>query len=235
MRYILKLGGSILTEKKSEKKLSPDFSEIIEKLQNHPEGVLVHGAGSFGHPQAEKHGLKTGSRTGVLEVHQAVKDLNGEVMEELEDLGLDAVPIHPSSIAFRDPETQLHLDKIGKISDEGFLPVLHGDVIAQAGKGYTIISGDEIVAELEKKYETGKTGFCSSEKGVLGKDGDVIEEINSLEDFEDRGVKGKDVTGGMKGKIQEVLDKDIEARIFGVKDLENFLNGEEVGTLVRNK
>lgn len=233
MEYVLKIGGSVLTQKQSEKQLSQNFSKILEKLEDHPEGVIVHGAGSFGHPQADRHGLKTGSRTGVLEVHHAVKDLNRKVMEELTTLGLNAVPIHPSSISFRDPETQLHLDKIGKISDEGFLPVLHGDVIAHVGKGYTIISGDEIVAEIEKKYETGNAGFCTSEKGVLNSDGEVIDEINSLEDFCDTGTEGKDVTGGMKGKVREILDTGIEARIFGVEDLEKFLDGEEVGTLVR--
>jgi len=233
MEYILKIGGSVLTQKQSEKQLSPDFSKILGKLEDHPDGVIVHGAGSFGHPQADRHGLKTGSKTGVLEVHHAVKDLNRKVMEELTTLGLNAVPIHPSSISFRDPETQLHLDKIGKISDEGFLPVLHGDVVAHAGKGYTIISGDEIVAEIEKKYKTGKAGFCTSEKGVLDSNGEMIDEINSLEDFLDTGTEGKDVTGGMKGKVQEILEAGIEARIFGIEDLENFLEGEKVGTLVR--
>lgn len=233
MEYVLKIGGSVLTQKKSEKQLSQDFSEILEKLKDHPDGVIVHGAGSFGHPQAERHGLKTGSRTGVLEVHHAVKDLNRKVIEEVTTQGLNAVPVHPSSISFRDPETQLHLDKIGKISEEGFLPVLHGDIILHAGKGYTIISGDEIVTEIEKKYETGKAGFCTSEKGVLDSNGEVIDEINSTEDFSDTGTEGKDVTGGMKGKVQEILDAGIEARIFGVEELENFLDGEEVGTLVR--
>ena len=235
MKYVLKIGGSILTDKEQENTLSPQFSEVLEKLHGHGDGVLIHGAGSFGHPQAERHGLKTGSRKRALEVHRAVKKLNSKIVRELEKLGLEPVPVHPSSLAYRNPETELHLDKIQKLSKERFLPVLHGDIVAHRHKGFTVLSGDEILAELEKKYRTGRTGFCSSEKGVLNQEAEVITEINSLQDFHDRGMKMKDVTGGMKGKVKELLDKEVSARIFGKRRLENFLEGGEPGTLVRPK
>lgn len=232
MEYVLKIGGSILTDKEQEKTLSQDFEQILQKLEGRGNGVLVHGAGSYGHPQAERNGLKEGSYEGFLEVHRAVSELNTEILEKLSDLGLKPVPIHTSSIAYRSPETQLYLEKLQKILDEGFTPVLHGDIVPHEGRGFTIISGDEIVARIEKKYSTGKAGFCTSEKGVLDDEGNVIDEINSMEDFEDHGIDAEDVTGGMKGKVKQLLDEKVEARIFGKESLEGFLSGEEPGTLV---
>jgi len=232
MEYVVKIGGSILTDKEVEKKLSGNFEEILSRLENQRKGVVVHGAGSFGHPQAERHGLKNGSYKGALEVHKAVSELNTYVLEELTENGLKPVPIHTSSIAFRDPETQLHLENLGQIIEEGFTPVLHGDMVLHKEKGASIISGDEIVAKIEKKYQTGKAGFCTSEKGVFNSEGEVIDEINSIEEFPDFGVEGKDVTGGMRGKVKEILEEGIQARIFGKDKLEEFLKGEKPGTLV---
>lgn len=233
MEYVLKIGGSILTDKEQEKTLSQDFEKVLEKVEGHGNGVLVHGAGSYGHPQAERNGLKEGSYEGVLEVHTAVNELNTEILEKLSEIGLKPVPIHTSSVAYRNPETQLHIEKLQGILEEGFTPVLHGDIVPHKGKGFTIISGDEIVAKIEKKYSTGKAGFCTSEKGVLDNEGNVIDEINSMEDFEDHGLDTDDVTGGMKGKVKQLLDEGVEARIFGKESLEEFLNGEKPGTLVK--
>ncbi|MFB6116479.1 MAG: isopentenyl phosphate kinase [Candidatus Nanosalina sp.] len=233
MEYVLKIGGSILTDKEQEKTLSQDFEKVLEKVEGHGNGVLVHGAGSYGHPQAERNGLKEGSYEGVLEVHTAVNELNTEILEKLSEIGLKPVPIHTSSVAYRNPETQLHIEKLQGILEEGFTPVLHGDIVPHKGKGFTIISGDEIVAKIEKKYSTGKAGFCTSEKGVLDNEGNVIDEINSMEDFEDHGLDTDDVTGGMKGKVKQLLDEGVEARIYGKESLEEFLNGEKPGTLIK--
>lgn len=236
MDYVVKVGGSILTRKKQgEKTLSKDFQKVLSQFQGFENGVIVHGAGSFGHPQAEKYGLKNGSYDGAMKVHRAVNELNTHILEELSELGLQPLPIHTSSIAFRDPETSLHLKNLEKIIQEEFTPVLHGDIVLNEGKGASIISGDEIVAKVEKKFKTGKVGYCTSEKGVLDSGGKVIDEINSLSDFPSLDTEVKDVTGGMKGKVKEILENNIEARIFGKDELEEFLNGEEVGTLVSSK
>lgn len=236
MEYVVKVGGSILTRKKQgEKTLSKDFQKVLSQFQGFENGVIVHGAGSYGHPQAEKHGLKNGSYKGVLEVHNVISELNNHVLEELSESGLNPVPVHTSSIAFRDPETSLHLENLQKIIQEGFTPVLHGDIVLHEGKGATIISGDEIVAKVQKKYNADKVGFCTSEKGVLNSQGEVMKEINSLEDFPNLEVEGKDVTGGMKGKVKEILDSGVEARIFGKEELGEFLSGEKVGTLISSR
>lgn len=231
--YILKIGGSLLTDKSSEETLSNDFSSIISEVKSNPDGVLIHGAGSFGHPHAKRADLKHGSKEGVLETHIAVKKLNNKIVEELRENDVKAFPVHPSSFALRDPETRIMTEQIRKISGEGFLPVIHGDGIVTQGKGFTVISGDEILALMEKHLQTGHAGFCTSEDGVLDSKNNLIDEIDSMDDFHEKGVQGEDVTGGMKNKVGELIEKNIEAQIFSRNRLEAFLQGDKPGTTVR--
>ena len=233
-RYILKIGGSLLTDKASKETFSPHLNLLIETVAQNPGGILIHGAGSFGHPHASKHGLHKGSKEGALETHQAVKKLNYRVIEKLREKGVKAYPVHPSSASLRDPETRLMTEQVLQLCREGFTPVLHGDGIVTEGKGFTVLSGDEILSILEKEFQTGHAGFCTSEKGVLNSDREVVNEINSLKKFESLEMTGEDVTGGMENKIQEILEKDIEARIFGREGLEEFLSGGKPGTAVHN-
>ncbi|MFB6241727.1 MAG: isopentenyl phosphate kinase [Candidatus Nanosalina sp.] len=233
MEYVLKLGGSVLTDKKEEGKLSENFSKIIGKVAENPGGVIIHGAGSYGHPPAKRHGLASGSREGVLETHRAVKELNRKVVDELRDRGVKAIPVHPLSMSYRDPDTEIMVEHVFKMAEEGFTPVIHGDGIVTSGEGFTVISGDEILAKIEKEAETGRAGFCASVDGVLDSEGKMVEKISSMNEFEDQEVEGIDVSGGMKAKLEEIFEHDVNARIFGKDQLEGFFSGEEVGTEVR--
>jgi len=53
-RVILKIGGSVLTDKTTEETVAEGFDEVLSSVAGSaPEDlVLVHGAGSFGHPHA---------------------------------------------------------------------------------------------------------------------------------------------------------------------------------------
>jgi isopentenyl phosphate kinase len=233
MEYVLKLGGSVLTDKREEETISENFSQVIEEVADSPEGVIIHGAGSYGHPPAKRHGLASGSREGVLETHRAVKKLNTKVVDALRDQGVKAMPVHPLSMSYRDPDTEMMVEHVLKMVEEGFTPVLHGDGIVTSDKGFTVLSGDEILAKIEKEAETGKAGFCASVEGVLDSEGNLVEKISSMEEFEDQEVEGIDVSGGMKAKLEEIFKHDIDARIFGAEQLEGFFSDEEVGTEVK--
>lgn len=233
MEYVLKLGGSVLTDKREEETISEDFSQVIEKVADNPEGVIIHGAGSYGHPPAKKHGLASGSREGVLETHRAVKKLNTRVVDALRDQGVKAMPVHPLSMSYRHSDTEMMVEHVLRMVEEGYTPVLHGDGIVTSGKGFTVLSGDEILAKIEKEAETGKAGFCASVEGVLDSEGNLVEKISSMEEFKDQEVEGIDVSGGMKAKLEEIFGHDIDARIFGPEELEGFFSGEEVGTEVK--
>ncbi|WP_368276062.1 isopentenyl phosphate kinase [Halorussus litoreus] len=250
---VLKLGGSVVTEKDSPETLDgPALDAAADALADALAGgkvsnlVVVHGAGSFGHHYASQHGVsKTeGSRdaTAAVEINRSMKTLNEFVLARLHERDVPAVPVHPFSAAHRDEaasrgeaaETTLPTQQVATMLGEGFVPVLHGDVVAQAGAGVTILSGDEVVVEVAKGVGADRVGFCSSVSGVLDDEGAVIPEINSYEEVADYlgGSDATDVTGGMAGKVRTLLELGAPASIFGPDDLGSFLDGEGPGTRI---
>ncbi len=209
--------------------------------------VVVHGAGSFGHHHAERAGVSdtegTHDPAAIDAVHGAMKRLNRRVLAALHDRDVPAVPVHPLSVAYRASAGE---DRAGRPADvslpsgavetllvEGFVPVLHGDLIAQAGRGTTVVSGDDLVVSLARSLDADRVGLCSTVPGVL-RDGDVIDRIDSYGEVAD--VLGEsdatDVTGGMAGKVRALLDLGTPASVFGLDDLPAFLVGEPAGTLI---
>ncbi|SDR07666.1 isopentenyl phosphate kinase [Natronobacterium texcoconense] len=244
---VLKLGGSVITEKDRPETLDGDALEraadAVAAASEDGLGdlVIVHGGGSFGHHNASEHGITTTEGThdvgALMDVHGAMVTLNRFVLRRLFDRDVDAVPVHPFSMASRDEDGNLELpiDGIRTILEEGFVPVLHGDMIPHAGAGATVVSGDELVAELARELEADRIGLCSTVPGVLDEDDAVIDEIATFDDAAD--VLGEseatDVTGGMAAKVQALLELEADAAIFGLDDLAAFLEGAESGTTIR--
>ncbi|MBZ6493992.1 isopentenyl phosphate kinase [Natrinema longum] len=243
---VLKLGGSVITEKDRPETLDGDALEraadaIAATRESGPEDlVIVHGGGSFGHHNASEHGVTTTEGThdasAALDIHGAMTTLNQFVLRRLLERDVEAVPVHPFSAAARDSKGELDLPtgQVETMLAEGFVPVLHGDVIAHAGAGATVVSGDELVAELARALSADRVGLCSTVPGVLD-DGDAV--IDRIDDFETVAdvlgtSEATDVTGGMAGKVRTLLGLEAAASIFGLESLASFLEGENPGTTI---
>lgn len=236
MRAILKIGGSVLTDKTEEETLSDRFDDVIETVADADRDglILVHGAGSFGHPHAARHELGGGGVEGAYETHEAVARLNGLVVGALNEHGADAVPVHPLSCAWRGDTFGFETLPTQTLREEGFLPVLHGDVVAESGSGVSVLSGDEIAVELARLHgDAADVGMCASAGGVLDEEGNRLEHVSSVEEVTEFGGEGVDVTGGISGKVESLLSLPSGGRVFGADELEEYLGGEAVGTLVR--
>ncbi|WP_252698922.1 isopentenyl phosphate kinase [Natronosalvus vescus] len=248
MTTVLKLGGSVITDKDRAETLDGNALEtagtsIAEALEAGSVGklVVVHGGGSFGHVHASEHDVSTTQGThdvdAVHDIHGAMKTLNGFVLQRLLEAAIPAVPVHPFSAGARDQDGTLTFatEPVKTLLEEGFVPVLHGDVIAQRERGVTIISGDELVTTLATDLEAERIGLCSTVPGVLDDDDEVIAEIDRYGDVE--AVLGEsdstDVTGGMAAKVQALLELPGQASIFGPDALSAFLAGDQPGTTIR--
>ncbi|MWV40221.1 isopentenyl phosphate kinase [Natrialba sp. INN-245] len=243
---VLKLGGSAITDKERPETvdgeaLASAADAISNALDDGLEGlVVVHGGGSFGHHNASEHGVSTTEGTrdvaAIGDIHGAMRTLNGFVRKRLLERDVPAVPVHPFSAAHREETGRLELPtgQVETLVSEGFVPVLHGDLVSHAGTGATVVSGDELVAALARDLEAERIGLCSTVPGVLDESDEVIDEITAFEDAAD--VLGEsdatDVTGGMAAKVRALLELEAEASIFGLEDLEAFLEGEEPGTTI---
>ena len=244
MTVVLKLGGSVVTEKDQPETVAEDrLADLATAVADSgvDDLVVVHGGGSFGHPHAAEHGVSSTAGTrdaaAVRDIAAAMEDLNEAVVGALADAGVPAVPVHPFSAGFRDDEEHLHLPtgQLDAMLDEGFVPVLHGDVLAHAGEGATIVSGDELVVRVAERLHADRVGLCSTVPGVLDTDDAVIPEITAFEDAADAlgESDATDVTGGMAAKVRALLDLGSPAFVFGPDALADFLAGDDAGTRIQ--
>lgn len=241
MTTILKLGGSVLTDKETPETLDETHLEhAADAIAGHDgQLALVHGGGSFGHHHASEHGLSTTAgrhnTEAALAVHDAMTRLNDAVLTALDERDVPALPVHPLSAASRDDTGQLSLTTpVKTMLGEEFVPVVQADVIAHTGAGVTIVSGDELVVALAAQLDADRVGLCSSVPGVLDTEGEIIDRIESFEKVADAlgGSDATDVTGGMSAKVSALLDLDTSAQVFGLDGLDEFLDGGSPGTRV---
>ena len=243
MVTVLKLGGSVITEKDRRETLDgAALDRAADAVAKAPldDLVLVHGGGSFGHHHAERHGVSTESGTddagAAMAIHGAMTTLNRFVLGRLQDRDVPALPVHPLSLARRDAGGDLTLPAGGieTLLGEEFVPVLHGDVIPHEGEGATVLSGDEIVADLAGSLDADRVGLCSTVPGVLDAEGAVIDRIDDYAAVADALGEGEvtDVTGGMAGKVRALLAVDATAWVFDLDGLPGFLDGVSPGTRI---
>ncbi len=222
---ILKLGGSVITDKNGELAAkTEDINRIAEEIKRADVDnvVIVHGGGSFGHPTAQKWNLKDGfkeptQKLGFAETHHVMTVLNGLVMDALIWHEIPAVSYAPSTCFVTENGRIKSCDSpvLTRMMNMGFTPVLYGDAVLDNKIGFTVLSGDQLIAYLAIQMK--------AEKIIIGVDTDGLYEADpkveptakpylklNLEQL--RKVQAKigkaqttDVTGGMAGKIAELI------------------------------
>ena len=246
MVTVLKLGGSVITDKETPETVDDDALDtaaaaIGEFRAAGGDLVVVHGGGSFGHHHASEHGVSSSSGShdaaALLDIHRAMGRLTDAVLDALAGHGVDALPVRPLSAAHRgaDGEVEFAAGSVKAMRAEGFVPVVNGDVVAHAGKGGTILSGDTIVVALARALDADRVGLCSTVPGVLDGDGEVLREIESYEAVAGAlgGSEATDVTGGMAAKVRRLLELESPASVFELDSLGTFFESGTAGTVVR--
>jgi len=243
---VLKLGGSVITEKDTPETVAQERLEAAAKTIGEAEVsnlVVVHGGGSFGHPAAEAAGVSltdgTTDTAAIREIHAAMGRLNEAVLDALTEAGVPALPVRPFSAGYRTETGDVEMPGGGiqAMLEEGFVPVLHGDVFVTAEKGATIVSGDELVVSIAENLDAGAVGLCTTVPGVLDEEKKVIPRIEAFETVETvlGGSEATDVTGGMAGKVRALLGLEGDAHIFDLDGLATFLHGNAPGTVIGGK
>ncbi len=246
---VLKVGGSVLTDKtRLESARIEEIGRIAAEIAGCGPGlILVHGAGSFGHFHAERYRLaERFDPEGVLETHRSVVRLNDLVVEGLRRAGSSPVPVHPlSSVLLKDGRIEaMEVGPILEMVKRGLIPVLHGDVSMDLIRGAAIVSGDQLVSHLARAVKPGIVALGTAVDGVIS-DGKVLPMVRRVDisriASELGPSAGVDVTGGMGGKMRELLDLaegGVSSVIFNASRpglIERALRGERVGTLVEGR
>jgi len=250
---MLKLGGSVITDKLAGESggilYDVLFSIGEEIAKSGTEVIIVHGAGSYGHPQAAQYRIQEGvtcdNAEGIYAVHAAVSELNTAVVSALRKAGIEAVPVHPfHGMNARDGMLyEYPVSSLREMCALGLVPVLHGDVVMDQSRGACIVSGDQLIRVFSHALRVSQVGIITNVPGVLAADGSVIPEISRanvdalFESGTISGSLGVDVTGGMRGKIEELLslsDGGICSVLFSKECLSAFLRNENhEGTVIR--
>jgi isopentenyl phosphate kinase len=222
---ILKLGGSVITVK--EKPMTPN-TEAITRLANEigkaniTPLIIVHGGGSFGHYLATKYHLERGYYRpeqifGLSETHYAMLVLNRLVLGELIKQEIPVVSIQTSACFYLENGriSSIRIDQIAGFLKLGLTPLLYGDVVLDSKRGFAILSGDQIVSRLAIDFKAKRMIIGVNVDGLYtsdpfeNPDAELIREITTGElrkgKWEIGPAKTKDVTGGMMGKIRELI------------------------------
>jgi len=259
---VLKLGGSVITRK--ERPLTPNLP-VVKRLAREiskaavSQLVLIHGGGSFGHPLAKRYSLEKGYRDasqllGFSKTHQAMVALNKMVVDALIQRNIPAVGLQPSSCAVT-KSGRIYLmedEPLRRLLESGFVPVLYGDTVPDMDLDFSILSGDQLVAHLAVSLNASRLIMGIDEDGLYTGDPKVdssarlithttLRELKNMRQGLEK-AKTPDVTGGMLGKIVELIpavERGVSALIVNAAKANNVykaLKGESVvGTLIKKE
>jgi len=238
----LKLGGSLLTEKKRAASLRRAVArrlarEIMAALAERPlRLVLGHGAGSFGHFAAARHRTAEGLRgrggwRGYAETRLAVIRLNVLLLEVWRKVGFYPLVVAPSSCFLRAADGRLlaHTDVLKEMLDAGQVPLVFGDAVLDRRQGFSIASTEEIFAALAGQLNPQRIILATDVDGVFARDPaqhpqaahiPVVSAENEAVVLDATARCGRrDVTGGMAGKIRQLRRLAARSRPLGGMEL----------------
>jgi isopentenyl phosphate kinase len=246
----LKLGGSLITDKTHLytprlEKLDVLTAEIVCALRENPDLHLVlgHGSGSFGHAAASRFDTHLGvsgpqAWRGFAEVWYQASALNRLVVDSLHRADLPAVTFSPAASVTAHAGKVLIWDyyPIQAALSNGLLPVIHGDVAFDEIRGGTILSTEELFAQLAPVLHPQRILLAGLEAGVWAAfpaRKQLLREITP-DTFSQQATglgvaAGTDVTGGMFSKVTSML-----ALLEDIHDLEILIfSGDEPGNVRR--
>jgi isopentenyl phosphate kinase len=223
----VKLGGSLITNKTAEAQARPEIiarlgAEMVRSLGATPglRLVLGHGSGSFGHVVAQRFHVQTGCSDwrGYAETSAAAMRLNRIVTDQLLVSGLPVVAVQPSASARARAGqlTSLNDTTICQVLERGLIPLVFGDVALDEAWGSTIISTETVFGYLAHILRPRRIILVGEVQGVFSEDphcnrtATLIPVIHAGHSNPVQEGVGKsidvDVTGGMRSKVQQMVD-----------------------------
>ena len=256
---VVKIGGSVLTDKKSTvpKVESLLLKTLAEELAGSPLRplVIVHGAGSYGHPLVQRCGLHRGlansdSLIAMGETQRSLYLLCVAVGGALLTAGPPEFPVQSSATAVmtRGRLEGIDIEGLRRLLSLGMIPLLYGVPAIDTVQGCAILSGDIIAAHVAASLGIGLLVHATETDGVFEADPQRVAKAERIPRIDRHnwptirpklgGSAGIDVTGGMAGKVNALLElskgglcsRIVSAKIPG--RITAALQGEPVGTRI---
>jgi isopentenyl phosphate kinase len=237
-------------------------NEIASALRANPALRLIigHGSGSFGHyavkealaphryPPPDEKGAEDYWH-GVAEVWYRASQLNRYVVEALHAAGIPVIsfPASATASAENGKIQTWHLEQFDTALRSGLVPVIYGDIAFDSIRGSTILSTEILLFKLAHWLRPRSVLLAGLEAAVWADfpaREQRVEKITAAGydaiSGQVGGSHGTDVTGGMRSKVEEMLElvhqlPTLTVQIFSGKEpgnLERALRGEVLGTLI---
>ncbi|KAG0170999.1 hypothetical protein DFQ28_001355 [Apophysomyces sp. BC1034] len=205
---IVKIGGAAITNKQGICQLTPDYAldALLTQVQHAHRAhsslghrlVLIHGAGSFAHPQAKQYRLKDGwtpaglsnspsedmedQKAGFAHTRKCLLQLHVTLLLRLQNLGLPVLSVSPFDYVEAhdgDKSPPSCFERMGQRVEQclklGFIPLLHGDTVFDRVLGCTVISGDVVMYQLTMKLpDVIRCVFVTDVDGIYDADPKVV-------------------------------------------------------------
>ncbi len=250
---VVKLGGAVITRKREVERTRP---KVLARLATEIAGargrrlIVLHGAGSFGHPGALRFGLARPPSAGEPPARRArgaaivaaeVRRLHLAVLRALVEAGASPASVPMATHALNREGALVALDPSPFVAAVGLgqMPVSFGDVVPDDRWGTSILSADTIAVVLARTLHPARVVFVSDVPGVYEGPArgrrSVVPEVTDQTLAELAPARaGPDVTGGIRGKVAAMLEiarAGVDAALIsGLSDgaLSRALRGESV-------
>ncbi|MBS3137100.1 hypothetical protein J4232_01580 [Candidatus Woesearchaeota archaeon] len=219
--YILKLGGSVITNKAENKlefypKIIERISDEINKAKEKKQFslIIVHGVGPYGHRLTKEYNIKDGITTplqyeGFHRTHESVCSLNKEITRIMQEKLLLQNFIPLDIFITQNKKIKLaETTAIRQALEYQKIPVLFGDMVVDEQLTAIPLSGDDIACYLAQQLNADILFFGSDVDGIYDNKKETIKEINKENISQYTKAIGEskhiDVTGGMRNKLEKV-------------------------------
>lgn len=225
---LVKLGGSLLTDKSRPEAARP---EVIRRLAQEiaragraggPRLLVGHGSGSFGHVAAARSGIASGlaspdQLSGISETQDRAAALHRRVIGALVEAGALPFSIAPSSavVARGGRPAEVFVEPLLLALERGLLPVVYGDVVLDRAQGVAICSTEALFVALaraliERGLAIRRVLWLGETDGVHDQARRPIQRLSRATVAEAAGAvggaSGTDVTGGMRLRLDAALE-----------------------------
>lgn len=231
--YILKLGGSVCTDKQNNRfKVNEQIVRLVgreiksARKKKDFRLIVVNGAGPFGHTNVHEYGINKGVRSpkdfeGMCRTAIDCADLNLQIAKLFWKEGLLAYPVPASAITVQKNKKIVFQDEtvVRELfrQNRKIIPVLNGTFTVDSFLGGSVVSGDATIAHLAKKLQAKKVLFGTDVNGVFTSDPKKFLDAKQIPLISKKNWKkvllgvgesaALDVSGGMKGKLARLAEK----------------------------
>lgn len=248
---ILKLGGSLITDKSEPYTVRHDILEGAAKEvkecidQGLIEGlILLHGVGSYGHPPVLKHKLHKGylgpdQLLPLSQTQSEVAELRNLVVKQFQEVGVPVCLMYPSSMFIQEKMqiVKYFFEPLKGWVDIGMVPLLGGDIIIDPAMGWSVGSGDQMAVVIAQELGAKRLLFACDVAGIYDADPKTHPDaslmkkvnLNNIDAvFEEMGKSDVvDASGAMKGKLNSIvpaknlIEKGLEVSLFSMMEYGN--------------